>query len=126
MTEPHDGRALYVTQIADRCTAVDDCEGRPAAVGIARADDAPVLVLIWICDYHVGRVVAIFRDQDTNPDEHIFKVHRTCGVTGRHGTPCGAAGDYLLIEPDAEVVHTVCERHLDEYEPQRRTGWLWS
>jgi hypothetical protein len=117
MPEPQPREALSCTRIADQC-GFPDCDAPPVAVGIARVKSERELLVMQRCDDHVLDMADIFREQDVDPEQHVFEICPTCRITGPHGTPCGAAGDYLIVaEAETQTVWTACERHKEEKRP---------
>jgi hypothetical protein len=71
--------------------------------------------LMWACDDHIEDLAAVVQAQGMDPAEHVFEVSRTCRSMGAGSVPCGAAGDYLMVEHGGEAVVTVCEQHMQEW-----------
>jgi hypothetical protein len=106
----------------EHCTAAKFCRLRPTALGLGRAREDPTqLVSLWACDAHRALLDQMLRDRGVDPEDGRHEIHPTCNVKGDHGTPCGAAGDYLLIRADGRWVCTACARHLTENEPRIRS-----
>jgi hypothetical protein len=122
MTDPPQRRDLFVRQIK-HCTAGHGCRRRPAVVGVGQLTAERALVLFWACERHRDRLAQILADQGIDPARDMHRVHATCQAQGRHGSPCDAAADHLLIRDDGRWVSTVCRRHLDEQDDRiRRAG----
>jgi hypothetical protein len=101
------------TRIKERCGT---CEQRPVAIASLPTDPAE-MSLVWACDEHIPDLLEFVRREGLEPDQHIFEISRTCRALGAGGTPCGAAGDYLVFRRGGEAVVTVCKRHLQEWRP---------
>jgi hypothetical protein len=124
MLEPRPQEALSCTRIADQCE-FPDCDVPPVAVGVARVTDERELVVMQTCDDHVLDMAGMFQEQDVDPAQHVFEICSTCRITEPHRTPCGAAGDYLIVaEADTQAVWTACERHKEQKRPRApRATW---
>jgi hypothetical protein len=92
------------------------CDQRPVVVASLPADPAE-MSMVWACDEHLPDLVRFVREQGADPERHIFEISRTCRAPGDHGTPCGAAGDYLVVRRGGEAVITVCKRHMRAWKP---------
>jgi hypothetical protein len=113
MTERPD-RIFGATSIRDKC---GECDERPVSVA-TYPEDPKTMLVAWACDEHLPRLAAFAGDQGVDHKQHIFESTRTCLATGSDGTPCGAAGDFLVVQIGGRHVMTICRRHLEEWRPQ--------
>lgn len=73
--------------------------------------------MVWACDDHIEDLAVFVRAQGVDPEGHVFEISRTCRAADEGETPCGAAGDYLIVRADAGAVITVCQRHMETWRP---------
>jgi hypothetical protein len=102
---------MVITPIAESCV-MDDCALPPIAVGVGRGPERPDLVLIWTCAEHRNAVASALASRSVDPESYLYAIGATCAVVERHGTPCGAAADYVAVDVDAETADAICARHM--------------
>ncbi len=107
-------------RIKEQC---GECGQRPVVIASLPSGSAE-MNLAWACDEHISALVDFVRAQGLEPERHVFEVSRTCRALGAGGTPCGAAGDYLVVRGGGNAVITVCERHAREWKPDEASGGL--
>jgi len=106
--------AFGALPIRERCGG---CDQRPVAVASFPSDPTG-MTLGWACDDHISALVGHVSEAGLDPDRHVFVITRTCLASGDDGVPCGAAGDFLVIQKGGKAIITVCRRHVDVWRPE--------